>query len=48
MGVKNLTFEKEGGNDEIKDEDRVIKDEEQVKLRVVISDDLPFTIVISR
>jgi len=27
LDVKNLTFKKKGGNDEIKDEDRVIKDE---------------------
>ncbi len=48
MGVENLVFEGEDGNDEVEGEDGVIEDEEQVELRVVIFDDLPFTIVISR
>ena len=48
MGVKNLIFKREDRNDEIKDQDGVIKDEEQIKLRAVISDNLLFTIVISR
>jgi len=28
LGVKNLAFEEEDGNDKVKDEDGVIKDEE--------------------
>jgi len=28
LGVKNLVFEGEDGNNEVKDEDRIIKDEE--------------------
>jgi len=48
LSVENLIFEGEGGNDEVKDENRVIKDEEQTKLRIIISNNLPFTIVIPR
>ena len=48
LGVKNLTFEGEDGNDEVEGEDGVIEDEEQIKLRVVISNNLSFTVVISR
>ncbi len=28
LGVKNLVFEREDGNDKVEDEDRVIKDKE--------------------
>ncbi len=48
MGVENLVFEGEDRNDKVEDENEVIKDKEQVELRVVISDDLPFIVVISR
>jgi len=48
LGVRNLVFEGEDGNDEVEGENRVIKDEEQIELRAVIFDNLPFTIVISR
>ncbi len=48
LDVKNLAFEEEDRNDEVEGEDRVIKDKEQIELRVVISNNLPFTIVISR
>ncbi len=48
MGVKNLTFEEEDGNNKIKDENEVIEDKEQVELRAVIFNNLPFTIVIPR
>src|SRR6266511_3871681 len=33
LNVENLTFEEENKNNKIKDEDRIIKDEEQIKLR---------------
>ncbi len=48
LGVKNLAFEREDGNNKIKSEDGVIKDEEQIKLRATISNNLPFTIIIPR
>ena len=48
MGVKNLAFEGEDENDEVEDENRIIKDEEQAELWVVIFDNLPFTVVIPR
>jgi len=48
LNIKNLIFEREDRNNKIKDEDRVIKNEEQIELQAVISNTLPFTIVISR
>ncbi len=48
LNVENLTFEEENKNNKIKDEDRIIKDEEQIKLRATIPNNLPFTIIISR
>ena len=48
MSVKNLTFEREDRNNKIKSEDGAIKNEKQTKLRAVISNNLPFTIVIPR
>jgi len=48
LGVKNLIFEGEDGNNKIKGEDEVIKDEEQIKLRAAIPDNLPFIVVIPR
>ena len=48
LGVENLAFEEEDRNDKVKDEDRVIKNEKQAELRVVIFNNLPFTIIISR
>ncbi len=48
LNVKNLIFEKEDENNEIEGEDGVIEDEEQIELRAVISNNLPFAIVISR
>ena len=48
MGVKNLTFKEEDGNDKVEGENRAIKNKEQVELRAVISDNFPFTIIISR
>jgi len=48
LGVKNLIFEKENKNDKVEDEDRVIKDKKKTELRVVIFNNLLFTIVISR
>ena len=48
MGVKNLAFEGEDKNDKIEGEDRAIKNEDQIELRVVTSNNLPFTVVIPR
>ena len=48
MGVENLAFEEKNKNDEVEGEDRVIKDKEQTKLRVVIPNNLSFTVVIPR
>jgi len=48
LGVKNLVFKEEDGNNKVEDEDKIIKDEEQVELRIIISDNLLFTVVISR
>jgi len=48
LGVENLVFKGEGGNDKIEGEDGVIEDEEQAELRVVIFDNLSFAVVISR
>src|SRR6266498_3827417 len=46
--VKNLVFEKENRNDEVKNENKAIKNEKQTELRAIISNNLPFTIVIPR
>ncbi len=48
LNVKNLTFEEEDKNNKIKNENGTIKDEEQTELRTIISNNLPFTIVIPR
>ena len=48
MRVKNLIFEGENKNNKVENKNRVIKDKEQAKLRVIISNNLPFAIVISR
>ncbi len=48
MGVKNLIFEGENRNNKVENENKIIKDKEQAELRAVISDNLPFIIVISR
>jgi len=48
LGVENLTFEEEDGNDEVEGEDGAIKDEEQAELRAVIPDNLPLAVVIPR
>jgi len=48
LGVENLVFKGEDRNDEVENEDGVIEDEEQVKLRAVISNNLPFVVVIPR
>ncbi len=48
LSVENLTFERENKNNKIKDENGVIKNEEQTKLRIIIPNNLPFTIVISQ
>ncbi len=48
MSVKNLIFEGEDGNNKIEDENGVIKDKKQAELRVVISNNLLFTIAIPR
>ena len=48
LGVKNLTFEGEDENNEVKDEDGAIKEKKQVELRAAISDKLPFTVIIPR
>ncbi len=48
MDVENLIFEEEDRNNKVKDKNRIIKDEKQTELRVVISNNLLFTIVISR
>ena len=48
MGVENLTFEGEGGNDEVEGENGAIKNEKQTELRTIIPNNLSFTIIISR
>ncbi len=48
LGVENLAFEGEDGNDEIEGEDGAIEDKEQAELRAAIPDNLPFTIAIPR
>ncbi len=48
MGVENLVFEEEDRNNKVEGENKIIKNKEQTELRVVISNNLPFTIVIPR
>src|SRR6266498_415793 len=48
LGVKNLAFEREDRNNKVKDENKIIKNKKQTELRAAISNNLPFTIVISR